>query len=105
MLAERNILKLMSRTYDSKVEAWPREHTIRITSDYDNCVDIVKLLIHTITNIKHSKLELDVDSMSHQGSKSPRRELDGNMLQQIEGYTNTLIRPPEAVSMACVFST
>lgn len=96
----------MSRTYDSKVEAWPQDRIIRITSDYDNCVDIVKLLVHTIKNIKYTKLELDVDSTSNQESTSPRRKLDKVMLRQIEEYTNTLIRTVrEAVSMALVFST
>lgn len=94
----------MSRTYDSKVEAWPQDHIIRITSDYDNCVDIVKLLVHTIKSIKYSKLEIDVDSTSNQESTSPRKGLDKAMLRQIEQYTNTLIRTvKEAVSMPLVF--
>lgn len=106
MLAERNILKLMSRTYDSKVEAWPRDRIIRITSDYDNCVDIVKLLVHTIKNIRYTKLELDADSTSKQSSTSPRRKLNPAMLGQISEYTNTLIRSVQGtVSMAYVFST
>lgn len=96
----------MSRTYDSKVEAWPQDRIIRITSDYDNCVDIVKLLVHTIKNIRFTKLEVDVDSTSNQESTSPRRELNKAMFRQIEKYTNTLIRTVrEAVSMAHVFST
>ena len=103
MLAERDILKLISRSYDAKVEAWPEDHIIRITSDYDNCVDVVKLLIHTLENIKQSKINLDVDSMSNSGSTPPRRKLGGAMLRQIEEYTNTLVRPySRAVSMAYV---
>ena len=92
MLVERDILKLISRSYDSKVEAWPQEYIIRITSDYDNCVDIIKLLLYTLDNIKTSTIDLDVDLMSHKGSTPPPRELNDVMLRQIEEYTNTLVR-------------
>ncbi|CAD6569113.1 MAG: hypothetical protein ASARMPRED_002413 [Alectoria sarmentosa] len=89
---KRDILKLISRSYDSKVEAWPQEYIIRITSDYDNCVDIIKLLLYTLDNIKTSTIDLDVDLMSHKGSTPPPRELNDVMLRQIEEYTNTLVR-------------
>lgn len=106
MVAERDILKLISRSYDSKVEAWPQHRIVRITSDYDNGVDIVRLLAHTIENIKQSKIDLDVDSMSHQGSPAPRRELDRAMLRQLDEYTNTLVRSyGKGVSMAYLLST
>lgn len=108
MLVERDILKLISRSYDSKVEAWPGECIIRITSDYDNCVDIFKLLIHTLENIRVSTIDLRAHSISHEGSTSFPRKLNNAMLRQIEEYTNTLVRPQgvahEKVSMACVLS-
>lgn len=93
MLPERDILKLISGSYDSKVEAWPQDQTIRITSDYHNCVDICKLLIHTLANIRVSTIDLDADSMSHEGFSPFPRKLNDVMLRQIEKYTNTLIRP------------
>ena len=100
MLAERDILKLISRSYDSKVEAWPQHRIIRITSDYDNGVDIVRLLVHTIENIKQSNIDLDVDLISRQGSP------DRAMLRHIDEYTNTLVRyHSKGVSMAYVLST
>ena len=106
MLAERDILKLMSRSYDSKVEAWPTARIIRITADYDNCVDIVKLLVHTVKNIKTSNLDLDVSLVSHRKSKLPQTALDMATRQQIEGYTNTLVRPShQGVSIAYVMLT
>ena len=106
MLAERDILKLMSRSYDSKVEAWPSPNIIRITAEYDNCVDIVKLLVHTIKNIKTSKLDLDVNLVSHRDSTLPQTELDMATRQQIERYTNTLVRPShQGVSMAYMMLT
>ena len=106
MLAERDILKLMSRSYDSKVEAWPKSRTIRITGDYDNCVDIVKLLFHTVKNIKTSRLDLDSKLVSHRDSTLPETELDTATRQQIELYTNTLVRPShQGVSMVYVLLT
>ena len=106
MLAERDILKLMSQSYDSKVEAWPAACKIRITADYDNCVDIVKLLIHTVKNIKTSKLDLDDDLVSRWDSMFPQTKLDAATWQQIDSYTNTIVRPSqEGVSMAYVIPT
>lgn len=108
MLAERDILKQISRSYDSKVEAWPQDRIIRITSDYDNCIEIFKLLLHTLENIKVSTIDLDVDFMSHEGLTPFPRELNDVMLRRIEGYTNTLVRPQgvsrKTVSTAHVFS-
>ena len=93
MLAERDILKLLSRSYDSKVEAWPQDCIIRITSDYDNCTDIFKLLLHTLENIQDSTIgRLDVDSMPQKGSKAFPRKLTQTTLRQVEKYTNTIIR-------------
>lgn len=88
-------MKLISRSYDSKVEAWPQHHIIRITSDYDNCVDIFKLLVHTLENIRHSTINVaaDIDSTSNQDSKLSPKKLSNVMLRQIEEYTNTLVRP------------
>ena len=106
MLAERDILKLLSRSYDSKVEAWPRHRFIRITGDYDNCVDIVKLLFHTVKNIRTSKLDLDSNLVLHRDSTLPQTELDMAMRRQIELYTNTLVRPSrQGVSMVYVMLT
>lgn len=93
MLVERDILKQISRSYDSKVEAWPQSRTIRITSDVDNCTEIFKLLIYTLENIKVSTIDLDVNAMSKKGLAPFPRELNEVMLRRIEGYTNTLIRP------------
>ena len=92
-LVERDILKLISKSYDSKVEAWPQAPIVRITSDYDNCVDVIKILISTIENINVSTVDLDDDSMSKQGSTSARGKLDKAILSQLEDYTNTLVEP------------
>ena len=92
LLAERDILKLMSKSYDSKVEAWPQAPIVRITSDYDNCVDVIKILISAIKNIKVSTVDLDDDSVSRQSAPA-RGMLDNALLGQIEEYTNTLVEP------------
>lgn len=96
MLVERDILKQISRSYDSKVEAWPQDRIIRITSDGDNCAEIFKLLIYTLENIKVSTINLDVNSMSKKGLAPFPKELNEVMLRRIEGYTNTLVRPHRA---------
>ena len=107
-MADRHILKQISRSYDSKVEAWPQEHIIRITSDYDNCLEILKLLIHTLENIQVSTIDLAADSMSNEDSMPFPRKLNEVVLRQIEKYTNTLVRPEDishnTVSMAYPFS-
>ena len=99
-------MNLISRSYDSKVEARPNTRIIRITAEHDNCVDIVKLLFHTVENIKTSKLDPDVNLVSHQDSKLPQMELDMPTRQQIERYTNTIVEPSnQGVSMAYVMLT
>ena len=98
MLAERDILKLISSTYDAKVEAWPQQHIIRITSDYDNCLDIFKLFLHTLDNIKVSTIDVNVVSMPHTGSAPHPKRLKDHILQKIEGYTNTLVRSQDTSS-------
>ena len=107
-MADRHILKQISRSYDSKVEAWPQEHIIRITSDYDNCVEISKLLVHTLENIQVSTIDLAADSMTNEGSMPFPKKLNEVVLRQIEKYTNTLVRREDisqnTVSMAYPFS-
>ena len=83
----------MSRSYDSKVEAWPQDRIIRITSDYDSCVDVLKLLIHTLESIRSSTIEIDVNSTSEQDSAPGPKKLNDVMLRLIENYTDTLVRP------------
>ena len=86
-------MKLISRSYDSKVEAWPQDRIIRITSDYDNCVDVLKLLVHTLENVRSSTIEIDVNSTSEQDSAPSSKKLNDVMLRLIEHYTDTLVRP------------
>ena len=93
LLAERDIMKLISKSYDSKVEAWPQAPIVRITSEYDNCVDVIKILRSTIKNIKVSTVNLNDDLVSGLGSNSARGKLDNAVLGQLEKYTNTLVKP------------
>ena len=86
-------MKLISRSYDSKVEAWPQDRIIRITSDWDNCIDVLKLLIHTLENVRSSTIEVDVNSTSEQDSTPIPKKLNDVMLRLIENYTDTLVRP------------
>lgn len=86
MLAERDILKLISKSYDSKVEAWPQDRIIRITSDYDSCVDILKFFVHTLESIR-------VSTIDGQESTPFPKKLNDVVLRQIEEYTNTIFRP------------
>ena len=96
----------MSRSYDCKVEAWPGPNIIRITSDYDNCIDVNKLLVYTIENITCTKVGLDVLSTSDEDSTLPPRKLDKAVVKQINQYTNTIMtgRHP-TVSVHMVIST
>ena len=104
MLAERDILKLISTGYGSKVEARLEDRIIRVTSDYESCVDIIKLLVYTVENIEVSMVELN------DGLKSPRDStlLNDTALRQLEEYTNTLLRPQrnsrKVVSTLCLSS-
>ena len=100
-------MKLISRSYDSKVEAWPQDRIIRITSDYDNCVDILKLLVHTLENIRSSTIEIDVNSTLEQDSAPSSKKLNDVMLRLIENYTDTLIRPqgPSRTVVSTAYTT
>ena len=96
LLPERDILKQISESYDAKVEAWPRAPIVRVTSDYDSCVDVVRILARTLRSIKTSSINIELASTSGPGSMFPRRKLDDATLLQIEKYTNTLVEPEDA---------
>ena len=63
---------------------------MRITSDYDTCLDILKLITFTLGNTHSSKIDLPITLRSH--SKSALyAEPDNAMLRQVEKLTNTVI--------------
>ena len=64
---------------------------MRITSDYDTCLDIVKVIAFTLGNIQTSEIELPAHLKSH--LKSPSfEEPEASVLRQVEKLTNTVIK-------------
>jgi hypothetical protein len=64
---------------------------MRITSDYDTCLDVVKVIAFTLGNIQTSEIDLPAHLKSH--LKSPSFvEPEAPMLRQVEKWTNTVIK-------------
>lgn len=73
------------------MEAWPNDRIIRITSDYDSSLDMLKLFIRMIENVKVGVIDL-YDSIEGSGANQ-REKLDDGVLRQVEEYTSTVIEP------------
>lgn len=63
---------------------------MRITSDYDTCLDILKVIAFTLGNIHTSEIDLPAHLKSHRKS-SLYIEPGTPMLRQVEKLTNTVI--------------
>ena len=84
----RAILKQIAETYSSKVEASSKDCIIRVTSDYETSLDIYKLTIHTISNIKSCNVDLSAELVNDvQG----RTDVPDDVLKQVMESTNTVI--------------
>lgn len=95
---ERSILKQISETYGAKVEASNRDEAIRITSDYETCLDILKLIIHTLGNIKCSTIDLPPGFKRSSGSQGsdPDKDTRDAIVNQVMQLTNTIVRETTA---------
>ena len=87
---ERGILKQMSETFGAKVEASRQDRIIRITSDQDTCLDVLKVFIFTLEKIRTSMIQLPM--LERHTRTSSRAEKGDMLLKQVEQLTNTVIR-------------
>ena len=88
--AERGILKQMSETYGAKIQASRHDRVVRVTSDHDTCLDVLKVIIFTLDNIRSSEIE---PTPPNSDSKTvPYLQTDTAMLKQVEQLTNTVIK-------------
>ena len=88
--AERGILKQMSETYGAKIQASRHDQVMRVTSDHDTCLDVLKVIIFILENIRISEIEpklLNTDLKIVQYF-----EPDTTILKQVEQLTNTVIK-------------
>lgn len=93
-ITERSILTQISETYGAKVEASSRDQVIRVTSDHDTCLDILKLIIHTLGNIESSTISLPAGFKGVPQSQGPIPDKDTHeaIIGQVMQLTNTIIR-------------
>lgn len=85
----------MSETYGAKVEASSRDQVIRVTSDHDTCLDILKLIIHTLGNIQVSVIDLPATMKGvprSTNSASDKDSYQDAIIAQVMQLTNTIIR-------------
>ena len=88
--AERGILKQMSETYGAKIQASRHDRVVRVTSDHDTCLDVLKVIIFTMENIRSSDIE---PTPPNSNSKTVQYfQTDTTMLKQVEQLTNTVIK-------------
>ncbi|KAL6713273.1 hypothetical protein ACLMJK_008738 [Lecanora helva] len=89
---ERRILKQISQTYGAKVEASPQDQTIRVTSDCETSLDILKLIEQTLESIKRAFIQLSPESVSNLKFPSLATDSAKAMMNHIMQSTNTVIR-------------
>lgn len=88
--AERGILKQMSETYGAKIQASRQDRVVRVTSDHDTCLDVLKVIIFTLENIRSS--EIEPTPPSSDPKTVPYLQNDTPTLKQVEQLTNTVIK-------------
>ena len=82
----------MSDTFGAKVEASTEDQVIRITSDYETSIDIMKLIMHTLDNIKLSRVEAPVNLIPAPRAQNPQKPFFFANIRQVMQHTNTVIR-------------
>ena len=87
---ERGILKQMSETYGAKIQASRHDRVMRVTSDYDTCLDVLKVIIFILENIRTSEIEPKLLNMNLKAALY--FQPDTTMLKQVEQLTNTVIK-------------
>ena len=88
--AERGILKQMSETYGAKIQASRRDQVMRVTSDHDTCLDVLKVIIFILENIRTAEIE---PKLLNTNLKTTQHfEPDTTILKQVEQLTNTAIK-------------
>lgn len=91
-ITERGILKQISETYGARVEASTRDRALRITSDYETCVDILRLIIQTLGSIKSYEVDFPVESRPNLQSSSPHMNKYETFIREIMQSTNIIIK-------------
>lgn len=89
---ERGILKQISETYGAKVEASAQDQAIRITSDYETSLDILRLIIHTLKNIKSAVVEFSSEYKPDLQASNSQKEIYMTILRHVMQSTNTIVR-------------
>lgn len=89
-MVERGILKQLSESYGAKISASKKNRIIRVTSDYDTCLDVLKIIVLTLENVRAEEYDLPVQFKRHRRSED-FHEPGQTMLRQVEQLTNTII--------------
>ena len=80
----------MSETYGAKIQASRHDRVMRVTSDYDTCLDVLKVIIFILGNIRTSEIEPKL--LNTNPKAALYFEPDTTMLRQVEQLTNTVIK-------------
>ena len=80
----------MSETYGAKIQASRHDRVMRVTSDHDTCLDVLKVIIFILENIRTSEIEPKLLKTDHKTAL--HFEPDTDMLKQVEQLTNTVIK-------------
>ena len=79
----------MSETYGARIQAYRHDRVLRVMSDHDTCLDVLKVIIFILENIRIS----DIEPMLLNNLKTALYfEHDTTMLKHVEQLTNTVIR-------------
>ncbi len=79
----------MSETYGAKIQASRHDRVMRVTSDHDTCLDVLKVIIFILENIRTSEIE---PMLLNTNLKTALYFEHDTMLKHVEQLTNTVIR-------------
>ncbi len=84
-------MKQLSESYGAKIDASPRNRILRVTSDYNTCLDVLKVIVLTVENIRSVEFDLPVQLKKDLYSGNFHEPGQG-MLRQVQQLTNTVIQ-------------
>ena len=74
------------------MEAFTRDQIIRLTADFETCLDILKLVVHTLGNIRSSAVKFPAETSPDSLSSNPLKGKRKAVFRQIMESTNTVIK-------------
>lgn len=91
-----DIFKRLSEKYEAKIDVARSKHLIRLSADHATCIELSKLVMFLLENIRHDELYLTPFRSSSPNSQYAtavqRLQSDRVLFDRIQRITSTIIR-------------